>query len=63
MHELSTYIEQDVEQWLMVTCDISRLGLGNQFARFNERHPKPERGVESVVNAAGGSFGRKQSQE
>ena len=53
MHELSTYIDQDVEQWLMVTCDISRVGLGSQFARFNERRQKLERGVESVGDAVG----------
>ena len=52
MRELSTYIDQDAEQRLRVTCDISRVGSGDKFARFNERHQKLERGIESVANAA-----------
>ena len=53
MHELSNYIDRDVEQRLRFTCDIHRVDVGNQFARLNERKPKLEQGVESVVDAAG----------
>ena len=53
-HELSTYIDHDVEQRLMVPSDISRVGSGGQFARFNERKQKLERGIERFANAAGG---------
>ena len=51
MHELSDYIDHDVEPKLGVTCGIFRVDVGNQFARLNERHQNLEQGVENVANA------------
>ena len=51
MHEISAYIDQDVGRKLIATCDISRVDVGNQFARFDERQRNLEQGIESVTNA------------
>ena len=45
LRELSAYTDQDVEQKLRATCDISRVDVGDQFSRFNERQQSPEKGI------------------
>ena len=45
MQELSSYIDQDVNQRLRGMCELSRADVGNQFTWFNERRRKLEQWV------------------